>query len=253
MLKEITTDKIEIQDIQNSKQFYNTEVDFDAYKKHKDELEKEWNALGKENQKEFGTIKKFFQDKLPPYSDEELNRARHYSLLKNEVDKLTVGSPEENSIIVPLIDKKSADYVQGLIDDALAKGATLVCGNKREGNLIYPTLLDNVTLDMRIAWEEPFGPVLPVIRVNSDEEAIKIANESEFGLQASIFTQNIDRAFNIAPKLEVGTVQVNGRTERGPDHLPFLGVKSSGMGVQGIRKSIESMTIEKVTVININR
>lgn len=106
---------------------------------------------------------------------------------------------------------------------------------------------------MRIAWEEPFGPVLPVIRVNSDEEAIKIANESEFGLQASIFTQNIDRAFNIAPKLEVGTVQVNGRTERGPDHLPFLGVKSSGMGVQGIRKSIESMTIEKVTVININR
>lgn len=175
------------------------------------------------------------------------------NILKNEVDKLTVGSPEENSIIVPLIDKKSADYVQGLIDDALAKGATLVCGNKREGNLIYPTLLDNVTLDMRIAWEEPFGPVLPVIRVNSDEEAIKIANESEFGLQASIFTQNIDRAFNIAPKLEVGTVQVNGRTERGPDHLPFLGVKSSGMGVQGIRKSIESMTIEKVTVININR
>lgn len=175
------------------------------------------------------------------------------NILKNEVDKLTVGSPEENSIIVPLIDKKSADYVQGLIDDALAKGATLVCGNKREGNLIYPTLLDNVTLDMRIAWEEPFGPVLPVIRVNSDEEAIKIANESEFGLQASIFTQNIDRAFNIAPKLEVGTVQVNGRTERGPDHLPFLGVKSSGMGVQGVRKSIESMTIEKVTVININR
>ena len=175
------------------------------------------------------------------------------NILKNEVDKLTVGSPEENSIIVPLIDKKSADYVQGLIDDALAKGATLICGNKREGNLIYPTLLDNVTLDMRIAWEEPFGPVLPVIRVNSDEEAIKIANESEFGLQASIFTQNIDRAFNIAPKLEVGTVQVKGRTERGPDHLPFLGVKSSGMGVQGIRKSIESMTIEKVTVININR
>ena len=66
------------------------------------------------------------------------------NILKNEVDKLTVGSPEENSIIVPLIDKKSADYVQGLIDDALAKGATLVCGNKREGNLIYPTLLDNL-------------------------------------------------------------------------------------------------------------
>ena len=97
MLKEITTDKIEIQDIQNSKQFYNTEVDFDAYKKHKDELEKEWNALGKENQKEFGTIKKFFQDKLPPYSDEELNRARHYSLenfMKAVFTKLLTSQPD---------------------------------------------------------------------------------------------------------------------------------------------------------------
>lgn len=173
-------------------------------------------------------------------------------LLKEEVGKLTVGSPEDNNVIVPLIDDASADYVQGLIDDALEKGATLVYGNKREGNLIYPTLLDNVTLDMKIAWEEPFGPVLPIIRVDSDEEAIRIANESEFGLQASIFTQNINRAFDIAPKVQAGSVQINGRTERGPDHLPFIGVKSSGMGVQGIKRSIESMTHEKVTVINLN-
>ncbi len=173
-------------------------------------------------------------------------------LLKEEVSKLTVGSPEDNNVIVPLIDDVSADYVQGLIDDALEKGATLVYGNKREGNLIYPTLLDNVTLDMKIAWEEPFGPVLPIIRVDSDEEAIRIANESEFGLQASIFTQNINRAFDIAPKVQAGSVQINGRTERGPDHLPFIGVKSSGMGVQGIKRSIESMTHEKVTVINLN-
>ena len=67
-----------------------------------------------------------------------------------------------------------------------------------------------------------------------------------------IFTKNIDRAFNIAPKIEVGSVQINGRTERGPDHLPFTGIKSSGVGVQGIKRSIESMTREKVTVININ-
>lgn len=173
-------------------------------------------------------------------------------LLKEEVGKLTVGSPEDNNVIVPLIDDASADYVQGLIDDALEKGATLVYGNKREGNLIYPTLLDNVTLGMKIAWEEPFGPVLPIIRVDSDEEAIRIANESEFGLQASIFTQNINRAFDIAPKVQAGSVQINGRTERGPDHLPFIGVKSSGMGVQGIKRSIESMTHEKVTVINLN-
>lgn len=174
------------------------------------------------------------------------------SLLIPEMELLTVGSPEDNNVVVPLIDTKSADYVEGLINDALDKGAKLVTGNKREGNLIYPTLLDYVTTDMKIAWEEPFGPVLPIIRVKSDEEAIKIANQSEFGLQASIFTKDINKAYSIAPLIEAGTVQINGKTERGPDHFPFIGIKSSGMGVQGIRRSIESMTLEKVIVLNIN-
>jgi glyceraldehyde-3-phosphate dehydrogenase (NADP+) len=162
-----------------------------------------------------------------------------------------VGSPEEGSTVVPLIDEQSADFVQGLIEDAIKKGATLLTGNKRERNLIYPTLLDHVTEDMAVAWEEPFGPVLPIIRVSSDEEAIHIANESEFGLQASVFTKDINKAFAIANKIETGSVQINGRTERGPDHFPFIGVKGSGMGAQGIRKSIESMTREKVTVLNL--
>lgn len=173
-------------------------------------------------------------------------------LLKEEVENLTVGSPTENSIIVPLIDSASADYVQTLIDDALEKGAKLIAGNKRENNLIYPTLLDEVTTDMQVAWQEPFGPVLPIIRVKSDEEAVRLANESEFGLQASIFTTDINRALLMAPKLETGAVQINGRTERGPDHFPFIGVKGSGTGTQGIRRSIESMTREKVTVLNIH-
>ncbi|WP_028401539.1 NADP-dependent glyceraldehyde-3-phosphate dehydrogenase [Ectobacillus panaciterrae] len=172
-------------------------------------------------------------------------------ILKEEIEKLSVGSPEDGSMVVPLIDDQSANFVQGLIDDAIKKGATLVTGNKRERNLVYPTLLDHVTEDMRVAWEEPFGPVLPVIRVSSDEEAINIANESEFGLQASVFTKDINKAFAIANKIETGSVQINGRTERGPDHFPFIGVKGSGMGAQGIRKSIESMTREKVTVLNL--
>ncbi|MBT2729573.1 NADP-dependent glyceraldehyde-3-phosphate dehydrogenase [Bacillus sp. ISL-75] len=172
-------------------------------------------------------------------------------ILKGEIGKLAVGSPEEGSTVVPLIDDQSADFVQGLIEDALEKGATLVVGNKRERNLIYPTLLDHVTEDMKVAWEEPFGPVLPVLRVTSDEEAIELANKSEFGLQASVFTKDINKAFSIAGKIETGSVQINGRTERGPDHFPFIGVKGSGMGAQGIRRSIESMTREKVTVLNI--
>ncbi len=172
-------------------------------------------------------------------------------ILKEEVEKLSVGSPENGSTVVPLIDNQSADFVQGLIHDAIVNGAEVVIGNKREDNLIYPTLLDHVTGDMRVAWEEPFGPVLPIIRVSSDEEAIKMANESEYGLQASIFTKDVNKAFAIANKMETGSVQINGRTERGPDHFPFIGVKGSGMGVQGIRKSIESMTREKVTILNL--
>jgi len=175
------------------------------------------------------------------------------SFIKAEVEALTVGSPEQNNVIVPLIDDASADYVQGLINDAVEKGATVVVGNKREDNLIYPTLLDHVTTDMKVAWEEPFGPVLPIIRVTSDAEAIQLANESEFGLQASVFTKDVNKAFSIADKLETGTVQINGRTERGPDHFPFIGVKASGVGAQGIRRSIESMTREKVTVVNVQQ
>ncbi|MFV0557669.1 MAG: aldehyde dehydrogenase family protein, partial [Enterococcus sp.] len=172
--------------------------------------------------------------------------------LAAELAKLSIGSPVENNVIVPLIDAASAEFVQGLVDDAVEKNATVVTGNKREGNLIYPTLLDHVTTDMRIAWEEPFGPALPVIRVKSVEEAIELSNESEFGLQASVFSKDIDQAFKIAAKVQAGSVQINGRTERGPDHFPFVGIKGSGMGTQGVKRSIESMTREKMTVININ-
>ena len=170
------------------------------------------------------------------------------------IKNLKVGNPlEVDADIVPLIDNKSADFVYGLIEEAVKLGGKLVAGGEREGNLIYPTLIDHVTEDMRLAWEEPFGPVLPIIRVKDMEEAIEIANKSEYGLQSSVFTQNINDAFYVAGKLEVGTVQVNNKTERGPDHFPFIGVKKSGVGAQGIRYSIEAMTRLKGTVINLSK
>jgi glyceraldehyde-3-phosphate dehydrogenase (NADP+) len=169
-----------------------------------------------------------------------------------ETLKLSIGDPAENKTIGPLISSKQCEYVQGLIDDALEKGATLKCGNKREGNIMWPTILDNVNEDMRIAWEEPFGPVLPFIRIHSAEQAIEISNKSEYGLQGMIFTENIDLAFNIAQELEVGTVQINGKSSRGPDHFPFLGTKSSGLGTQGIKYALESMSRPKVVVMNLS-
>lgn len=175
------------------------------------------------------------------------------SKIVTEVAKLTVGKPEDDAQITPLINNKAADFVQELIDDALEKGGKLLIGNKRDKRYIWPTVFDNVTQDMRLAWEEPFGPVLPIIRVKSIEEAIDISNRSEYGLQGCVFTKNIDKAFAIAQKLEVGTVQINNKTERGPDHFPFLGVKASGLGTQGIRYSIEAMTRSKAIVINLDK
>lgn len=164
------------------------------------------------------------------------------SKICNLVDKLKVGHPMDNADITPLIDSKSADFVQSLIDDAIDKNAKVLRGNKRKQNLIYPCILDNVTLDMKVAFEEPFGPVLPIITVANVDEAIKIANMSNYGLQSAIFTKDITKAFEIAKKLEVGTVHINNKTQRGPDNFPFLGIKDSGIGVQGIRYSILSMT-----------
>jgi glyceraldehyde-3-phosphate dehydrogenase (NADP+) len=124
-------------------------------------------------------------------------------------------------------------------------------GGGRKGNLLEPTLLDNVTPDMDIAWVEPFAPVLPVIRVPNAEHAVKLANASEYGLQAAIFSKNVDAAMHLSLALEVGTVQINGRTARGPDHFPFLGTKASGMGTQGVKYSIEAMTRLKSMVFNL--
>ena len=173
------------------------------------------------------------------------------ALLQAEVEKLTVGDPFDNADITPVIDNASADFIWGLIEDAQEKGASALTEIKREANLIWPALFDHVTLDMKVAWEEPFGPVLPIIRVTSVEEAIQICNRSEFGLQSSVFTNDFPKAFEIAEKLEVGTVHINNKTQRGPDNFPFLGVKGSGAGVQGIRYSIEAMTQVKSIVFDV--
>ena len=173
------------------------------------------------------------------------------TLLQAEVAKLTVGDPFDNADITPVIDNDSADFIWGLIEDAQEKGAQALTPIKREGNLLWPVLFDQVTKDMKVAWEEPFGPVLPIIRVASVEEAIAFANESEFGLQSSVFTNDFKKAFEIAEKLEVGTVHINNKTQRGPDNFPFLGVKGSGAGVQGIKYSIEAMTNVKSIVFDV--
>lgn len=165
--------------------------------------------------------------------------------------KLTVGAPEDNCDITPVVSESSANFIEGLVMDAKQKDATFCQPYKREGNLIWPLLLDNVRPDMRIAWEEPFGPVLPVIRINSVEEGIHHCNASNFGLQGCVFTKDINKAILISDAMETGTVQINSAPARGPDHFPFQGIKDSGIGSQGITNSINMMTKVKTTVINL--
>lgn len=172
-------------------------------------------------------------------------------ILNKNLAELKVGSAIYDNDITELIDEKSADYVEGLIKDTISKNRKTKQEFKRVGNIIYPMIFDYVNINDRIAIEEPFGPILPIIRVKNIEEAVEIANSSEYGLQSSVFTENIEEAFNIATKLEVGTVQINNKTQRGPDNFPFIGHKNSGMGTQGIRNSILSMTKTKTIVINI--
>ncbi|KAH9318151.1 hypothetical protein KI387_019920 [Taxus chinensis] len=168
-----------------------------------------------------------------------------------KVAKMTVGPPEENCDITPVVTESSANFIEGLVMDAKQKGAKFCQEYRREGNLIWPLLVDHVRPDMRLAWEEPFGPVLPVIRITSVEEGIHHCNASNFGLQGCIFTRDINKAMMISDAMETGTVQINSAPARGPDHFPFQGLRDSGIGSQGITNSISMMTKVKSTVINL--
>ncbi|RYF67090.1 MAG: aldehyde dehydrogenase family protein, partial [Comamonadaceae bacterium] len=129
-----------------------------------------------------------------------------------------------------------------LIDDALAKGAKLLCGGKADSTLVPATVLDHVTSDMDIYREESFGPVKPIVRVNGIEEAIACANDNEFGLSAAVFGRDAGRAYAVAQRIESGICHVNGPTVHDEAQMPFGGVKASGYGRFGGRAGIEAFT-----------
>ena len=161
-----------------------------------------------------------------------------------EVKNWKFGDPRNpDTMVGPLINERAAKKVEDLVNDAISKGAKLLYGGKRYALGYYePTVLDYVNRDMRIAWEETFGPVVTIMRVKDLEEAIKIANESEYGLDACIFTKDIDKAFDAAQRIEAGSVHINAHPTHGLGIFPFGGDESSGLGREGIKYSIEDMT-----------
>src|SRR3989344_3047390 len=169
----------------------------------------------------------------------------------SEAKKLKVGKAEEDAFITPLINKEAGNYIQELVDDANKNGAKKILCDFRKENLWGPCIFDHVTEKCRLYHEEQFCPIVPIIRIKNEEEGINVINNSRYGLECSIFTNNINKAFKIADKLDVGTVQINGKSDRSPDSFPFSCVKDSGIGAQGIKYSIEAMTRIKSTILNL--
>jgi glyceraldehyde-3-phosphate dehydrogenase [NAD(P)+] len=151
----------------------------------------------------------------------------------------------------PVISDAAADRVQGLVRDALAKGARALTGNTRQGRVLEPTLLAGVTQDMRVAREETFGPVIPVLEARDEEHALRLANETPFGLDSCVFTRDFGRMWRAAKKLQCGEVTINDLPKHGVGHFPFGGQRESGMGREGIGYSIDEMTELKTIVFTL--
>jgi benzaldehyde dehydrogenase (NAD) len=136
----------------------------------------------------------------------------------------------------------TVERCNALIDDALAKGATLVCGGKADSTLMPATLLDHVTPAMRIYADESFGPVKGIVRVNGEDEAVACANDNEYGLSSAVFSRDVARAMNVARRIESGICHVNGPTVHDEAQMPFGGVKGSGFGRFGGQAGIAEFT-----------
>lgn len=181
----------------------------------------------------------------------------HKSISKKFIDEvvrnvkmLTVGNPIDNPDITPMIGASALRWGEKLINDAVKKGANLIMGGIKDNNILFPTVLTNVNKNMEIFDEEQFAPIMPIVIYDKIEDVIKNFNNSKFGLQGSIFSKNIKKAHEIGMKLNTGTININKSSSRGPDIFPFLGIKDSGFGVQGIDWALESMSRIKGIIEN---
>jgi glyceraldehyde-3-phosphate dehydrogenase (NADP+) len=169
-----------------------------------------------------------------------------------QVEALKVGDPLEDDIDVgPVIDRGAAERIEAWLEEAKAGGAEVLTGGSRQGNLWQPTVLSGVEESMRISCQEVFGPLVNLYRYSDVTRALEALDDSDFGLQAGLFTNDmrlIDSAFD---RLEVGGLMINDVSTFRVDHMPYGGVKRSGFGREGLRYAIEEMTEMKLLTINI--
>lgn len=167
------------------------------------------------------------------------------------VEGLIAGNQlDEGSNVGPMVRESDAVRVESWIQEAGAAGARVLAGGQRNGAIVQPAIVDDVTSDMRISREELFGPAVGVQRVKDVDEAIRLANDSEFGLSAGIFTQDIDAAVRFAREVRSGNIHINWGPMWRTDSMPYGGLKDSGLGREGPKYAVEEMTEMKSVVIH---
>lgn len=163
--------------------------------------------------------------------------------LADKARGITAGKPEAgNTILGSVVNEAALERLNRLIDDATRKGAELLAGGRSESVLMDATLLDNVTSSMQIYAEESFGPVLSIMRAQDEEDAIRIANDSKYGLSAAVFSRDFNRAMAVAGRIDSGICHINSPTVQDQAQMPFGGVKDSGYGRFGSKAAIEEFT-----------
>ncbi len=163
--------------------------------------------------------------------------------LAEKASALPVGDPRQGPVVLgSVVDMATVHRCNEMIDDALAKGATLLCGGKSDNTLMPATLLDRVTADMRIYGEETFAPVKAIVRVADEDAAVACANDSAYGLSAAVIGADVARALRVAGRVQSGICHVNGPTVHDEPQMPFGGVKDSGYGRFGGKAGIEAFT-----------
>lgn len=163
--------------------------------------------------------------------------------------KLKVGDPlNPETDVGPLIDVNAAIKVENLVKQAEINGAQLLLGGERDGAFYLPTILDHVETSMEMVCNETFGPVAPLLRVKNIDEALNVANHTQYGLQAGIFTNSIENALRATREIEAGTVIINRQSTFRTDNMPFGGFKMSGTGKEGIKYAVDDMTRSKLVI-----
>jgi acyl-CoA reductase-like NAD-dependent aldehyde dehydrogenase len=163
--------------------------------------------------------------------------------LAARVRTLPLGDPRDQSTAIgPMINESALRRVTELVEDALAKGATAVTGGKADGTVFPPTILRGVTPNMRVYYEESFGPLASVIEVDGPDQAVDVANDSDYGLSAAIWSENVPEALELAQRIESGICHINDATVHDEPQMPFGGVKASGFGRFGGRAALEEFT-----------